>query len=275
MRDDRIYRETRWLSILVIPFLVAAVYILYLRPADTGELFAWPINPSMNARMLASAYIGGMFFFGSAILTRQWHHIKIGFLPIVAFTTAMGLATLLHWDRFTHNHISFIAWLALYMTTPFLVLVLWWRNRKTDPGVPDANDYLFSKPIRYMLGAVGGITLVIAVLLFLQPEAMIGVWPWTITPLTARVLSGLFALPAGVGLGIAFDPRWSSARIMLQSQTISIFFIVLAIVISWADFDQTRPATWIFVGGMVALLIGLSALYVFITMRQKKAGANA
>ena len=50
---------------------------------------------------------------------------------------------------------------------------------------------------------------------------MIAVWPWTLTPLTARVAGAMFALPGLVGLGIALDRRWSAARIILQAQAIS------------------------------------------------------
>ena len=37
-----------------------------------------------------------------------------------------------------------------------------------------------------------------SILLFLQPDLVIRVWPWKLTPLTARVIGGLFAL-TGVG----------------------------------------------------------------------------
>ena len=44
-------------------------------------------------------------------------------------------------------------------------------------------------------------------LLFLSPQAMIAVRPWTPTPLTARIVGVVFALPGLVGLGIALDKR--------------------------------------------------------------------
>ena len=44
--------------------------------------------------------------------------------------------------------------------------------------------------------------------LFLFPQAMIAVRPWTPTPLTARVVGVVFTLPGLVGLGIALDKRF-------------------------------------------------------------------
>ncbi len=273
-RSDQIYRETRWLCVLIVPFLVAAFYILFLRPEDTETLFAWPIRPEMNARMLAAAYIGGVFFFVRAALARRWHHIKLGFLPVTAFASAMGVATFLHWDIFTHEHVSFITWVALYVTTPFLVVGTWWRNRKTDPGTPDEHDEILTQPVRYLLGGIGLITLVIALLLFVQPGLMIGIWGWPLTPLTANVLGGMFMLPGVVGLGMAFDPRWSSARITLQSQIFSISFILLGAALSWSNFDQTRPATWLFVGGLAGLLVLLPALYIWMERRVRRQASS-
>jgi hypothetical protein len=269
-RNDQIFRETRWLCVIIVPFLVVAFYILYLRPSETKDLFAWPIKPSMSARMLAAAYMGGIFFFTRAAFAHKWHQIKTGFLPVTAFASAMGIATFLHWDKFTHDSISFIVWVALYVTTPFLVIGTWLRNRQTDPSAPDKKDLILSMRIRYGVGAVGIITIIVGVLLFLQPDFMVSVWGWSLTPLTAQVCGGMFALPGLVGLGIALDPRWSSARIILQSQIFSIAFILLAAALSWSDFDQSKPATWLFVGGLAFLLVALPILYFFMESQLRK-----
>ncbi|MBA3871287.1 MAG: hypothetical protein ABI970_16665 [Chloroflexota bacterium] len=270
IRDDRVYRETRWLSAIIIPFLLVAFYILFLRPTETKTLFAWEIKPTMTAMMLASAYIGGAYFFARALFAKKWHWIALGFLPVTAFASAMCVATILHWDRFIHENISFVVWVALYFTTPFLVIATWFRNRRTDPGTPDAHDILFPQPVRYAVGALGVVTLLISLLLFISPNLMISVWPWTLTPLTARVVGGMFALPGVLGLYMAIDGRWSSSRITLESQIVSIAFILLAAVLSWSNFNPSSPATWLFVGGMAFLLVALPILYYTMQMRLKR-----
>ena len=157
--------------------------------------------------------------------------------------------------RRNHSHISFFAWAILYFTTPFLVLGAWLRNRHTDPGTPDANDFIVPQSIRFVIGSIGLITLLISIFLFLRPDLMLRVWPWKLTPLTARVMGGLFAL-TGVGeICIALDARWSAVRIALQSQMIGVAAIVVAIFVSWSNFDQANIFTWGFVGGMLFLLI--------------------
>ena len=49
-----------------------------------------------------------------------------------------------------------------------------------------------------------------------------------LTPLTARVVGAMFALPGVVGLGIALEPRWSAARILLEAHACSIAMILIA-----------------------------------------------
>ena len=268
IRNDRILPETRWVSAIIVPFLVAAFAILYLFPDHTHALFAWGIQPRMSAMMLGAAYIGGAYFFVRAATNARWHWVKVGFLPVTTFATLMGIATILHWDRFNHGYISFFAWVGLYFTTPFIVLLLWLRNRSTDPG-PTSHDRRVPRLVRLVIGIVGGLTLITSIFLFLQPGFMIGTWPWQLTPLTARVLGALFAL-TGVGeLAIALDIRWSAVRIALQSQMIGIALIGLAIVFSWSNFNQAKPLTWIFLASILFLLIASPLLYIWMETRGK------
>src|SRR5438067_1745191 len=92
VRDDRIYRATRWLAAFIVPFLVAAFYILYFRPTETKQLFAWEIKPTMTAMMLGAIYIGGAYFFVRAVGAQRWHWIKIGFVPVTIFASLLGIA---------------------------------------------------------------------------------------------------------------------------------------------------------------------------------------
>ncbi len=165
----------------------------------------------------------------------------------------MGISTILHWDRFNHGSIAFWTWVVLYFTTPFLVPAVWLRNRKTDPGTLDTRDLLVPAWVRWIIG-ISGVVL-IGLLFFLQPDFMIGVWPWNLTLLTARVMGTLFALAGAGAICIAFDARWSAVHIAFQSQMIALALVVLAIIFSWSDFHQANPLTWVVVAGMLFLLI--------------------
>jgi hypothetical protein len=265
-RTDGILPETRWLAGFILPFLVAASILLFIWPGDTASLFAWTIKPTMTAMMLAAAYLGGIYFFTRTLLAKQWRLVKLGFLPVTTFASLLGIATLLHWDRFNHSHIAFYTWAILYFTTPFLVFAVWLRNRATDPRMAEPNEVMIPHVIRLCIGVVGTVTLAISLLLFLQPNLMMRQWPWMLTPLTARVVGAMFALPGVVGLGIALEKRWSAARIILEAQVFSIVMILIATARAWGDFTSSNAITWLFVGGLSLLLVAIVALYASMEM---------
>jgi len=269
-RGDQILPATRWLAALVIPFLVVAFVILFLLPQQTEKLFAWKIQPTMSAMMLGAAYAGGIYFFTGVLRSKKWHKIKVGFLPVTAFASLLGIATILHWDKFNHSHISFFAWAGLYFTTPFIVFTVWFRNRRQDPGQLEEQDIVIPHNFRRFMGAVGMITLGISLFLFLQPDFLMELWPWALTPLTARVMGAMFALPGLVGLGIASDQRWSSAGLILQSQGFSILLILIAVTRAWHEFDGDNPASLVFLGGLGLILLSIVALFILMQPRPSK-----
>jgi hypothetical protein len=265
---DRVRWETRVLGALIVPFLLAAFFILYIRPQDTGSLFAWPIAPSMTSFVLASAYLGGAYFFVRVACERQWHRIAVGFLPVTTFAVFMLVATLLHWGRFTHGNASFVTWVALYATTPFLVSGAWLLNRRSDPRVVESTDVETPLAIRRVMGGLGALLLAMGLVLFVFANVLIDAWPWQLTPLTARVLGACFALTGVFGLMIGQDRRWTAARIALQSQALAISLVLVGVVRAWSNFKSGNVTTWLFVGGMSLLLISVALLYLVLELER-------
>src|SRR5256885_9502658 len=184
---DRVLVRSRAVALAIVPFLVVAFAVLYPWPGAAGRLFAWPIRPTMTAMVLGSASLGGAFFFVRVALARRWHPVKGGFVPVGVFASLMGVATIVHWDRFQHARVAFWLWAGLYFTTPFLVFWVWWANRGADPPTTDAGTLLPVGVARALavLGTLAGLT---GAFLFLFPGPAAGVWPWALTPLTARVV---------------------------------------------------------------------------------------
>lgn len=236
VRDDRILLQTRLVLIVVVPFLLLAFLILYLLPDRSGERFAWAIKPHMTALFIGSGYLGGAYMFVYAIFGRRWHRIKTAFPAVTTFTVAMLLATILHWDRFNLKHFPFQLWLILYVITPALVPYLWLKNRVTDPGTPEANDIPVPTLAKWAFMASGLIGLALALGMFFDPQAVISIWPWALTPLTARVLAGWFGLLGVGGLYASQDPRWSAWRVPLQSITVWGVLILVGALMNPQDF---------------------------------------
>lgn len=260
-RGDSILPATRRVATIIVPILALAFIILYGLPHRTTDFFAWTINPTMTPMMMGAGYLAGAYFFFRVTTAGRWHHVALGLPAVSAFVWFMGIATILHYDRFNHSHPAFIAWLILYAVTPFLIPVLWWINRKTDQGVSDTPEKVLSLPVRSIMALIGLVNLGNAFLMLLWPAAYIPIWPWQLTPLTARVVAGWFALPGVVALGVAADSRWSAARITLQSQIFGIVLILVGVVRAWSEFDTTKVTTWVFVGGLTVLLLVVVWLY--------------
>ncbi|HUR23714.1 MAG TPA: hypothetical protein VMZ73_07575, partial [Acidimicrobiales bacterium] len=243
---------THALSAFIVPFLVVAFVVLYAFPRDTDRWFAWKISPPMTPMTLGAVYLGGAYFFIRAFRATEWHTIKAGFVAVGTFASLMGVATIIHWDKFNHSHVAFWLWAGLYFTTPFLVWGVWAMNRRRATPAQPA-DVALPPAARVMMGATGALAVLAGLFLFLLPARAIDVWPWTLTPLTSRVLGAIFMLGVA-GLGVITDARWSAARLMLQVQVFMLALILIAAVRAHADFDASNAMTWLLMAGFVGAM---------------------
>ncbi len=266
---DRVLPVTRLVAGLVVVILIIASALLLLWPDNTEQMFAWTIRPRMTPLVMGAGYLGGAYFFARVVTAQKWHWVALGFLGVTAFAAMLAIATLLHWDRFNHGHVTFWAWVTVYAITPFLVPALWYMNRPADPGTPDAQDVVLSRTIRLGLTVVGIVTLLVSLALFLFPDPMRVSWPWMLTPLTTRVMGAFFVLPGVTAWLLARDGRWSAGRIMVQSAAISLALMLLGVARAWDNFDPANPLTWLYVGGLVGLLLGMVVLYVGVERRAR------
>jgi hypothetical protein len=264
-RDDRVLLMTRVVAAAIVPFLVVAFAVLYFLPRDTGRLFAWSIEPPLTPLILGSVYLGGAYFFIRAARASSWRAIKAGFPPVAAFAALLGIATVLHWDRFAHSHVAFWLWAGLYFTTPFLVAGVWLANRRFEDRAAH-DDLLVSPGLARTVGTIGVVAVATGLLLFLLPDVAIKVWPWTLTPLTARVMGAIFVLGLAA-VGAFTERRWSAFRLMLQVAALMLALILAGGVRAAGDLDGSNILTWLFAAGFVGLLVAAAALYVRMERR--------
>jgi hypothetical protein len=269
VQDDRILFQTRLVLIVVVPFLLLAFLILYFFPVLSGEHFAWEIRPSMTARFIGAGYLSGAYLFLYTIFGRRWHRIKAAFPPVTTFTVAMLLATVLHWDRFDLSHFPFQLWLIFYIITPFLVPYLWIKNRSTESETSERNDVPVPAWVRSIFLVSGVIGIAITLFMFITPQTMIPIWPWALTPLTARVLGGWFAFLGIGGLYISRDPRWSAWRVPMQSIT---FWGILILIGAFMNPQDFTAGLWNpFTIGTATVILSLLVFQVWMeTQRMRR-----
>ena len=271
--SDRILPLTRVVSAFVLPFLLASFLILFVSPQPTGGLFAWDINPRMTAAYMGAGYLGGAYLLSRAAIGSRWHRVAAGFPPVAAFTIALLLATIIHWDRFELTHLPFLIWLVLYIVTPVLILAVWFRNRATDPGELEPQDAIVPPLARWALGAIGVFLLIFAVTNLVAPALSMRIWPWELTPLTARVIGGWAALLGVGGLFISREKRWSAWRIGVQSILLWHSLVLLGAIIHRLDFQDGNLLNWYLISVFV-MLVGLVSLYLWMeTLKSKNSSS--
>jgi len=271
-RDDRILPLTRGVAILVVPFLLVAFGLLYVQPGRAAELFAWPIKPQLTAMLLASAYLGGVVFFSTLLVSRAWHRIALGVPPVATFASLLLVTTLIHRDLFSFDRVAGWTWTLIYVLAPPLVVAAWLLNRRRDPG-RRPSDALVPPIVARGMVVVGVVAIGCAVLLYAVPDLFIGTWPWRMTPLSARVIASMLCLPGVLAIGIAIDRRRSAIRSPLVAQAVAIVAMLGAMWTRQADL--TGPAAsvafmWFVVGGSLAGTVALLIMY-----REPAAGRGA
>jgi hypothetical protein len=265
--DDRVLPATRWAALVVFCILVPAVIVLWGAPSKTADLWSWTIKPDLTPIFLGSGYAAGAYFFWRTYRATQWHPSSAGVFSAAAFAAAMLVATLIHWDKFNHGDaptlaaIAFYGWVGVYIVSPWVVVWIWWRNHRVDPRTPEPGETVL--PPNVLLGArvFGAGAFIGAAVFFLSPETAIDVWPWTLTPLTARVLAS-FMFQVGMGaMLLSFDQRWSSWRLLIQTFFVATAFLLVGAIRAFDDFDTGNVVTWLYLGGLLASDLALFKLY--------------
>jgi hypothetical protein len=264
---DRVLPYTRVVAYVLIPFLVAAAFLLLVLPGGTEQHFAWTIEPPITSMLLGAAYAGGVWFFVQVAVQRRWHRVRHGFPAVLVFASLACAATFLHWDRFHFGHLSFITWVVLYVTTPVLVLLVIVLNLREDDRAPEEDETTIPAPWRYGLAIVGAAASVTGLVLFVTPALLIDAWAWDVTPLTARIVGTVLTLPGFVNVWMLWDDRWSAFRRVFQAQLVSLACIVISIVVRFDDLAWSRPSAWMFTVGILGSVAVYVAFYVSLERR--------
>lgn len=264
-RSDEVLLFTRVLAATIVPFLLLAFMVLVPWPTDTARLFAWQIRPTMSSMVLGSVYLGGAYFFLRVLLASRWHTVAGGFLPVGAFATLMGVTTILNWDRFLHRNVAFWLWVALYFTTPLLVFAAFLGNQREFDAQDDSSGRIDAAATGGLVLA-GAASIAMCLFLYLFPSRAVAVWPWHLTPLTARMLGAIFAL-GGAGVGAWWERRWSAIRILLQVACFMLLLIMIAAARAHSEFDTSKELTWLFLVGFVLTTAAVAGVYIRMESR--------
>lgn len=251
-----------WLVVEVL-FGVGAVLAVGLAPADTATNFAWPIQPVVMAAVLGAFYITSAPLFLFPLFAKRWEMIRVMTLPAALFSTVQLAATFLHWDKFSVGTVPFYVWFASYLLPPpVFVTAYFWHQKRIGPEAPVPAEDQMPAWLRTMLLVLGIALSLIAFIAFFFPNVIIPIFPWKLTPLTARSLSGWLV---AVGTLMLFMRRENSRTRSRLSTTMLILVLPSLLMqmgryaneVNWAS-----PTLWI--GLLIFALTGLCGLILAI-----------
>ncbi len=253
---------TRVVAVLVAPILAAAGAALYGLPHATDRLWAWPMGPEMTALAVGGGYLAGMTVFVRAARQSRWHVVAAVFPAAAVLTVLLLVATLLHWALFSHGHPSFWAWLVVYAITPVLLPAVWLVNRRHDPRRPAPGTALVPRWARTVVGLAGAVQLTAALAFFVRPAAAIAVWPWELSPLTARTVTAFLAFIGALWLAFLVEARWSALRLHVEGAVLGLALVAIGAVRARGDFVAGPWTTAVFAVLLGGALAGMALLHI-------------
>jgi hypothetical protein len=236
--------------------------ILYLGSGETDRFFAWTIKVPLTAALLGVGYLSSGLSEIVAARTPIWANARLAGLPVLIFSVITLGITVVHRDLFhfglghpaTARLVAW-AWLVVYLAFPAAMAVALIGQRRAAGADPPRQRRL-SRWHKLALGVASGALTGPGVVLLLDPTLMARVWPWPLTPLTARAL-GAWGIGLGVGLaqGI-WEDDWQRLRVATPIYPIFGALGLITLLRYATSIQWHRPAAWILLTVMIGLLAG-------------------
>jgi hypothetical protein len=269
-------RELRVVLWLFAALALAAGFLLFVLADQTDETFSWTIQPPLTAAFLGASYWAAFVLLAWTARQRSWLRARPAFPPVMTIAVLLLVATLLHDDKFDFDSIFGWFWLIAYIVVPPLLALLVWRQLRSGGGDGDAGSVPLPGWARLVLGLQGAVMLAVGASLFVDPVGTASIWPWPLTPLTARAV-GAFLIGFGVSAANAvFESdlrRFEGAA--LAYATLGALEL-LALALHSEDLDGSSADGWLYAGFVASVLaIGVYGSLRALRLRPGSSDASA
>ncbi len=193
----------RWFFRIAAVLALIAGLQLFAGAAETDRFFSWTIEPPLTAAFLGAAYWAAFVLLAWAAVQESWSYARTVIPPVFTIALLLLVATLLHLDKFDLDSLFGWFWLSVYvLVVPFLAIALAAQARRA-PAVQRVGERI--RPwLRAALSVQAALMLFVGAALFALGDEAADLWPWPLTPLTARAVG---AFMAGFGVAAAFAVR--------------------------------------------------------------------
>jgi hypothetical protein len=198
-------------------FVLIAGIQLYVFSEGTDDAFAWTIKPPLTAAFLGAFYLAAFMIAVASCRERLWENARVAVPGVLVFIWLVLLATLLHHDKFHLDDSRFFpalaawVWVVIYALEPPILSVIYALQLRApggdSPSAPEIPGWF-----RSAAAAFGALLVVLGAVLFVAPGTADDLWPWELTPLTARASAAWLVGQGLVGVMMAREERWIRVR---------------------------------------------------------------
>jgi hypothetical protein len=202
MTGEPITRELRILLRAFMALAFGAFILLFVFSENTDDSFSWTIKPPLTAAFLGASYLGAFILFWWTARRGDWEAARAALVPVTVIALLLLVATIIHEDRF-HDDLFGWFWRIVYLLAPLAIAaavtsqVRTRRGFREPAGASAGPQSPLPTELRALLLFQGITMLAIGVYLFVAPDSADALWPWNLTPLTARAI-GSFVTGFGV-----------------------------------------------------------------------------
>ena len=232
---------------------------LFVFTGQTDHYFAFTITNPLAATFLGASYWAAVAIEALAARQALWANARIAAPAVLVFTVLTLAVTLTHLgqlhlgDRFpAGTQLVTVAWIAIYLLVPALMLILLVRQART-PGADPPRLAGLPSWLYVLLGAQAIILLGLGIALLAAPGQAASLWPWKLTPMLAEA-TGAWLISLGVAAGHALLER--DAR---RLRPAAVGNVLLVVLLSIALARYPRLYEWQSAAG-IAYLIFLASM---------------
>jgi hypothetical protein len=244
----------RWLLFTASVLVALAGIQLFVFTAHTGHFFAFTIASPLAAAFLGAAYWAAVPIEALAGRQALWANARIAVPSVLVFTVLTLTVTLTHLGQLhlgsqhpAGTQIVTVAWIAIYVLVPALMLILLVRQART-PGVDPPRSAGLPAWLYVVLAVQAIVLFGLGAALFAAPGRAAALWPWKLTPMMAQA-TGAWLISLGVAAGHALLER--DARRLRPAAAGSI---LLAVLLAIALARYPHQFAWRSASGTVYLI---------------------
>jgi hypothetical protein len=251
--------------------VVAGVQLVVLT-RRTDDFFAWTIAVPATAALLGAGYWAGVPSVVLALRSGTWAEARIIFPMGLTITGFTALATFRHLDLFHLDsgpgsaRFAAWAWVVVYIAVPLLLLVAFVERERAGGRAIRAVEVPLGRATRAVLLAHAVPLTVLGLGLTFAPGTFADLWPWSLTPLTARAVAAWLLTVAVASWWALRDGDWRRTRVAFPAL---VAFPVLALfgAARFAEvFDADDLRTWLY----IAALVASAAAFTFVGVQHER-----